>query len=312
MAKSNSRPKTHGQTSNGRNGSQPPVHAPGCEPKGTLIVIGGRERKEGHRPILADLAGRVGSGKLMVVTLASEEPEDQWKEYSRVFTELGIKKIEQLDGRRREDLLAGDMEHRLDGVSVIFFAGGDQLKIASKFGGTPICSRMRDLYRQGITVAGTSSGASVMSDVMLVSGEGDQSQDAEGSLRLAPGLGLLPGVVIDQHFAERGRMGRLIAAVAQNPRCLGIGIDEDTAAIFNGSSSFQLLGSGSIYVVDGRNLTFTNVAEDEQGKISVFGMTVHVLSSRDSFDLNTRTPVNIPGAKIPEPVKNKSHQESSK
>jgi cyanophycinase len=263
-----------------------------CVPRGKLVVIGGNESKDGHRPILETLARRAGSGKVIVATFASDEPDQQWAEYSRIFKTLGVKKIEQLDGRRREDLLDDSLVRRLDGVSLMFFAGGDQMKITSRFGGTPVCSRMRDLYNEGATIAGTSSGASVMSDVMLVAGDGDDSQEINGTLRLAPGLGLVPGVVIDQHFAQRGRMGRLIAAVAQNPRCLGIGIDEDTSVIFQGDRSFQILGSGAVYVIDGQALTFTNAAQDQRGKLSAHRLVVHVLAEQDTFDLTTRTPVN--------------------
>jgi cyanophycinase len=275
----------------------PPVNSAPCDAKGTLVIIGGNECKEGHRPILDDVARRAGSGKLLVATLASEEPEEQWEEYSRVFKGLGVKKVEQLDARRREDLVGDDLVRRLDGVSVVFFAGGDQMKITSKFGGTPLCARMRDLYQNGATIAGTSSGASVMSDVMLVAGEGGESQEVDGSLRLAPGLGLLPGIIIDQHFAQRGRIGRLIAAVAQNPRCLGVGIDEDTGLIFEAAAKFRILGSGAVYVVDGTAITFTNAAQEQQGKLSAHGMIIHLLGEQDTFDLTTRTPLNTPPKK---------------
>jgi len=295
MAKSTSRkPGSVGYKRSSRKRIPSALNTVPCDAKGTLVIIGGNESKEGHRPILADLAQRAGSGKVVVATLASEEPEKQWEEYSRIFKSLGARKIEQLNAKSREDLVDEDLVRRLDGVSLLFFAGGDQMKITSKFGGTPICSRMRELYKEGATIAGTSSGASVMSDVMLVAGEGDESQGVDGTLRLAPGLGLLPGVLIDQHFAQRGRMGRLIAAVAQNPRCLGIGIDEDTGVIFNGDKKLQILGSGAVYVVDGQALTFTNAAENQQGKLSAYGIIVHVLGEQDGFDLTTRTPMRIP------------------
>jgi cyanophycinase len=132
-----------------------------------------------------------------------------------------------------------------------------------------------------------------MSETMMVSGEGDQSHLVGGSLRMAPGLGLMPGVIIDQHFAERGRMGRLLGAVAQNPRLLGIGIDEDTAVLFDGQRKLTVLGSGAVYIVDGRAMTYTNAAEDDAGAASVYGMTVHILSESDGFDLQTREPGRI-------------------
>jgi cyanophycinase len=276
------------------NGNSPAVdaqlNASPCNPKGMLIVIGGREQKEGHRPILELLAKRVGSGKLVVATLASEEPESQWQEYERSFRELGVKHIEQLDVRRREELLTDSRLSLLENARVLFFAGGDQMKITTRFGGTPLCERMRELYQEGATIAGTSSGASVMTEVMMAAGEGDASHEVGGTLRLAPGLGLVAGIIIDQHFAERGRIGRLLGAVAQNPRLLGVGIDEDTAFVLDGHEEGSVVGSGAVYIIDGREVTYSNLAQDETQTMSAFGMKVHILSSGDKFNLANRIP----------------------
>jgi cyanophycinase len=272
--------------------------------RGTLLIIGGNENKEGHRPILAELASRVGSGKLVVVTMASEEPEEQWKEYSRTFRDIGLKNVVQLDARSREDLVGDNRLKDLEGATGIFFAGGDQLKITSKMGGTPVCGRMREIFEQGGLVAGTSSGASVMSDVMMAAGEGQNSEQVGSSLQLAAGLGLLSGVIIDQHFAERGRMGRLMGAVAQNPRLLGLGIDEDTALVCNGDRDFTVMGSGAVYVLDGRQLTHTNASADGKLALSAFGFVVHVLKKGDRFDLVTRTPAAAPA----EPTRDESNE----
>jgi cyanophycinase len=261
-----------------------------CHPEGTLVVIGGKEQKEGSRPILELIAKRVGSGKLVVCTLASEEPEEQWKEYRATFQDLGVKRIEQLDARRREELMDESRKDLLDDKTVVFFAGGDQMKITAKFGGTALCERLRKIYTNGATIAGTSSGASVMSDVMMAAGEGQASHEVGDSLRLAPGLGFISGVIIDQHFAERGRMGRLLGAVGQNPRLLGIGIDEDTALVFRGHKDATVIGSGAVYVIDGRGVSYTNTDEDTRQTMSLFGVTVHVLSRGDRFDLASREP----------------------
>lgn len=205
-----------------------------CDPEGTLIAIGGNEEKRGTRPILELIAKRSGSGKLVIVTVASEEPEEQWHKYRSTFKDLHVRHIEQLDARTREEVMNDVRPEILDENTVLFFAGGDQMKIINKIGGTPICDRMRELYSAGALIAGTSSGASVMAELMLVSGEGESSPKIGASISLAPGLGLISGVIIDQHFAARGRMGRLLGAIALNPRLLGIGIDEDTALVFDG------------------------------------------------------------------------------
>jgi cyanophycinase len=259
--------------------------------KGSLIIIGGNENKEGHKPILEELASRVGHGKLVVATFASEEPEEQWQQYRKVFSELGVRRIAHIDARSRNELIAEPKIDVAEDATVMFFAGGDQLKITSRFGGTPLCELVRQLYADGATIAGTSSGASVMSETMLVAGDGGESHTGGSSLRMAPGLGFIPGVIIDQHFAERGRIGRLLGAVAQNPRLLGVGIDEDTAIAFSGHRKFRVLGSGAVYIVDGRNLTYTDVAEDAGDTTSIHNLTLHVLAAADEFDLEERMPI---------------------
>jgi len=181
----------------------------------------------------------------------------------------------------------------LSDVSAIFFSGGDQLRITSQIGDTPIYSRIHEIFQNGGVIAGTSAGASVMSETMLVRGENASSRI--GELAMAPGLGLLSNVIIDQHFAERGRIGRLIAAVAQNPRVLGVGIDEDTAIIVE-EKKFRVIGSGAVYLVDASTVTRSNLAEDSPDSIlSVYDLKVHVLSSGDIFDLEGRRPMHMDG-----------------
>jgi cyanophycinase len=277
----------------------PPLHAVPRSPRGSLMIIGGNENKDGHRSILEAVARHVGSGTLVLATLATEHPERQFEEYARVFKELGVKRIQQMDARRRQDLLTDELRSLLDGARAVFFGGGDQLKITSRLGGTQLCESVRELYQRGAMIAGTSSGASVMSETMLVAGDGGTSSGAE-TLRMAPGLGFMPGVIIDQHFAERGRIGRLVSAVAQNPRLLGIGIDEDTAAVFDGHERLRVIGSGAVYVVDGRALTYTNAAEDAAVAVSVHGIQLHVLSPGDTFGLDSREA--RPGQRPPPPA----------
>ncbi len=266
----------------------------GGEIRGSLLVIGGHENKEGQRTILEEIAKRAKGGKLVVATIASEEPQPQWEEYQRVFTELGVRNVRQLDARGREQILTDDFAELLAGARVIFFAGGDQMKITSRFGGTALCETVHQMYRDGAMIAGTSSGASVLSEVMMAAGDGDASHEVGGTLRISPGLGLISGVLIDQHFAQRGRMGRLLGAVAQNPRLLGIGIDEDTALLIERNRDSSVIGSGAVYIVDGREISFTNTALEEAQTMSAFGIKLHVLSSGDRFDLETRQPEAAP------------------
>src|SRR5215204_223394 len=139
----------------------PPVHAVPRVSKGSLLIIGGGENKDGAAPILEELARRVGRGKLVIATFASEEPQQQWQEYQKVFKDLGVKRLAHLDARTRDQLLSDPQLDAVECATVLFFAGGDQLKITSRFGGTPLCEAVRQLYADGATVAGTSSGAAV-------------------------------------------------------------------------------------------------------------------------------------------------------
>ena len=181
--------------------------------------------------------------------------------------------------------------HKVTNAAVIFFTGGDPLRITSQIGNTPTFQCLRARYRDGATIAGTSAGAAAMPETMLIAGASDASYQID-ALSMAPGLALIQDVVIDTHFAERGRIGRLLGAVAQNPRNLGLGIDEDTAVVVDGGTRFQVLGSGAVYVLDGGAITYTSPAERHPaGIVSIDDVSLHVLGEHDCFDLISRRPV---------------------
>src|SRR3954469_21290296 len=261
-----------------------------AEARGTLIIIGGHEDKEGDCVILKEVAQRVGKGRLLVTTVASHEPEGYFDAYKRAFAKLGLHDLEELYIDNRAESLDHDKLALLDGIAGVFFSGGDQLRISSQIGDTPLESKIQTVFREGGVVAGTSAGASAMGETMLIRGPSAESHRI-GDLHLAPGLGLVRDVIIDQHFAERGRIGRLLGAVALNPRILGIGIDEDTAIVMQ-SRCFKVIGSGAVYVMDGAGVTRSNIAEaEEKHALSMFDVRLHVLSAADSFDLDQRLPV---------------------
>lgn len=259
--------------------------------RGTLFIIGGREDRHGEKAILTALAVRIGTGKLVVATLASEFAEERWEEYRQTFRDLGVRRIEHLTIKRSDadgDGLHGDI---LEDADAVFFTGGDQLRITNRLGGTQASERIADIFRRGGVVAGTSAGASVMGEMMLVGSRLEGMHTIGDAVQMVPGLGLIKNMIIDQHFSERGRIRRLLAAVAQNPRMIGIGIDEDTAIIVHGRESFQVLGSGSVYVTDGRQLTYSNISEDLLDRaMSAFGVRLHILSQGDRFDLKEHEP----------------------
>jgi len=274
----------------------------GATRKGTLVIIGGHEDRSGDKTILRAVADRLGDdGKIVVCTVASAEPDSLWEEYESAFRSLGVPHVFRLDVESREAASSPRAMRILEGATGVFFTGGDQLKITSQIGDTPIYSRIQEIFEEGGVVAGTSAGASAMSETMLVANNGEASYRIKSSLLMAPGLALAQDMLIDQHFAERGRMARLIGAVTQNPRVLGVGIDEDTAIIVAQQRSFRVLGAGAVYVVDGSTTTYSNIAEEDSDRtLSSFGITVHMLSQGDEFDLSTRTPSAHPADSMEE------------
>ena len=271
----------------------------------SLIIIGGHEDRTNDKIILGEVARRVGSGKLVVSTVAMARGTDElFEQYEQAFRSLGVKHIYNLEINSREEATREAKVKILDNATGVFFTGGDQVKITSQIGDTPIFQRIRQIYDDGGVIAGTSAGASVLSETMLVYGGDEESHVIGGSMRMAPGLGLIGGVIIDQHFMERGRVGRLLGAVAQNPKNLGIGIDEQTAIVVERGNGFYVLGTGAVYVIDGTEVTYSNVAEEALKKtLSIYDVRMHVLSQGDRFDLITRTPRQMLGRaadKLPE------------
>lgn len=268
-----------------------PQHA-----NGTLIIVGGNEDKTGDLTILKEIAKKAGNGKLIVATVASEIPMDVWSTYLRIFKNLGVHTIQHLNISQPEEARSIDVDELFKDANVFFFTGGDQLKITTKLGGSPILDYLLELYKNGGTIAGTSAGAAVMGKMMLVGGENTESHKV-GNWMMAPGLSLLENMIVDQHFAQRGRIGRLLGAVSMNPGILGIGIDEDTAIVVE-KTAFKVLGANAVYIVDGTGVTYTNISEASAEKtMSCHDVRLHILSEKESFDLNTRRPLACPKEK---------------
>jgi cyanophycinase len=238
---------------------------------------------------LKEVARRVAGGRLVIATIASSAPEGYYSQYRAVFADLGVTDTCELYVDERAETFDPDRAACLTDAAGIFFTGGDQLRIASQIGDTPIERMVRALHARGGVIAGTSAGASAMGETMLVAGSNTDSPRI-GDIRVAPGLALLGDVIIDQHFAERGRIGRLLGAVAQNPRMLGIGIDEDTAVVIE-KEQLRVIGAGGVTVVDAAGVTHSNIAEARPDRaLSMHGVTLHVLSAGDRFSLAERRP----------------------
>jgi len=258
--------------------------------EGTLLIIGGAEDKEGDCEILREfvrLAGRRG-GPLVIMTAATQYPQKVSNEYVKIFRRLGTEKVICLDISSRQQAQLSSSAKTIMAAGGIFFTGGDQLRITSLLGGTEVDFALHEAYRKGTIIAGTSAGASVMSATMIIGGDEDSSP-YQGSISMGPGMGLVHQVVIDQHFAQRGRLGRLVSAVAQQPAILGIGIDEDTAVIIDSRNLMQVIGSQTVTVVDGNCCEHTNISEAEITQpLALTAITVHILPGGYGFDLLDR------------------------
>lgn len=260
---------------------------------GRLLIVGGAEDKSGDCIILRrfiELAGDRDS-RIVVITAATEYPESVGREYRALFQELDAGEVRVLHVSDREQANDRDNIDILKDRTGIYFTGGDQLRITSIVGGTALDAYLRQVWTNGAVVAGTSAGASAMSDSMIVDG-GGKEEPKKCTVKLAPGLGLVQQAVIDQHFAQRGRIGRLLGAVAQNPYILGIGIDEDTAIEVHADNRFGVIGSGSVTIIDGRSITISNVSEARPKEpLALADVRLHVLPKGYYFDLTERRPV---------------------
>lgn len=257
-----------------------------------LVVIGGAEDKDGRKEILNEICSLIDKNEdlLLVATIASEIQEEMEDIYNKVFREIGVKNIEFLNiDDRTESYLEENIELIKDS-KLIFFTGGDQLKITSLIGGTPLNKALMDGMQNGKIIVGTSAGASVMSGTMILEGESEESPK-KYSINMCPGLGLIENVVIDQHFSQRGRIGRLLTAIAENPEYLGIGIDEDTAIIVDERKIIKVIGNGAVYIIDGSLINHTNISEQYRDKtLSIFNVKLHVLIKGNRFDLINKIP----------------------
>lgn len=262
---------------------------------GNLLIIGGNEDKQGDCIILRKFIAMAGGrdARIAVITTATEYPREVGDEYRSLFTEFGAACVNILYITNRESANDQHQIAEIDNCSGIFFTGGDQLRLTSILGGSGVDAAIRRAYLKGTIIAGTSAGASVMSDTMIVDGSSSDTPKKD-SLSMAHGMGLLGEVVIDQHFAQRGRINRLLAAVAQNPHIMGIGIDEDTALCVSPQASFSVMGSQTATIIDGKNIIHSNISESKQfDPLALTNVILHVLPSGFGFDLKRRTPYTL-------------------
>ena len=262
---------------------------------GNLLIIGGNEDKKGEclilRKFIAMADGR--QARIAVVTTATELPREVGDEYRTLFQELGAETVSVLYIGNRETANDPNQAAELESATGIFFTGGDQLRLTSILGGSRTDMAIRRAYGRGTVIAGTSAGASVMSDTMIVDGASSDTP-TKSTVSMAHGMGLLEDVVIDQHFAQRGRINRLLAAVAQNPYVLGVGIDEDTALAVTRDGACEVIGSQTVTIVDGKAIVHSNISESKRNDpLALTNIIMHVLPAGFGYDLKRRLPYMV-------------------
>lgn len=264
--------------------------------KGSLLIIGGNEDKEGKCEILKRFVQMAGGrdSRLAIITTATELPREVGEEYKSLFTRIGAEAIAVVYIDNREEANDAGNISDIEKATGIFFTGGDQLRLTSILGGSGVDAALRHAHSRGAVVAGTSAGASVMSDTMIIGGDSSDTPK-KSALSMAHGMGLLQEAVIDQHFAQRGRINRLLAAIAQNPHILGIGIDEDTALVVNADSKCEVIGSQTITILDGKNVVHSNISESKRhDPLALTNVLLHILPAGYGFDIGRRRPYIIP------------------
>ncbi|GAB3307917.1 cyanophycinase [Luteimonas notoginsengisoli] len=259
------------------------------EERGWIVPIGGAEDKEMRRRILKRFVQLCGGrdADIAIIPTASRLP-DTGRRYEELFDRLEAGRARSIGFASRQDGQRDDYLRQLETATGVFFTGGNQLRISTIIGGTPAAKLIRERNAHGVHVGGTSAGASILSEHMIAFGKEGSSPRA-GSVRLAPGLGLTNRFVIDQHFRQRDRLGRLVAALAFNPFAIGIGLDEDTAAFIRPDNVVEVEGSGALTVVDAGDLQFSSMADAGQNQpVCLLGLKVHILVAGATFDLHTR------------------------
>jgi cyanophycinase len=273
-------------------------------PKGKLIIIGGAVDKgsftesnftdnveknldffeKGILKRIIDESKNGLSSKIEIIPTASKIPNQVGPEYAKAFQYLGAENVEVLNIEKREEALSDDSYNRIKNADVIFFTGGDQLRLTSIIGGTPMHDLILQKYQEEEFIyVGTSAGAASASKSMIYQGSSHEAL-LKGEIKVTSGFGLIDHVVVDTHFVQRGRIGRLFQAVVGNPKTLGIGLGEDTGLLITEGNSMEALGSGLVILVDGRNISDTNITDVNIGDpISIKNLVVHVLSKGDNY-----------------------------
>jgi cyanophycinase len=268
--------------------------------QGPVMPIGGAEETEPGGEILerfVDLAGGK-KARVAIIPTASDDPQRSGDGYASLFCDMGVREADWLRVERREDANGEPALSLLREATGLFITGGDQARLVELLVGTLVmeCIRMRNA--DGIIVAGTSAGASILSALMMaggtgVGGDSNESAARKGMVDVVAGFGLLQDIIIDQHFSQRGRLGRLLSVFAGTPGLIGIGLDEDTAVLIDREGMLEALGSNMVTIVDGRN-TISDFFDRQDGEVlTITGSSLHVLAGGRRFDVDARQAVGM-------------------
>ncbi len=257
--------------------------------RGYIIPIGGAEEKL-HNPEILDRFVAVCGGKSARISIipTASELEDTGRNYEKLFRRFGVKHARVLQMITREDCHSEEFLEYIDRSDGVFMTGGNQLRLSTTLGGTPVAQKIRRRNAAGMHVAGTSAGAAFMPEHMIAGGD-EGSTPSPGMVTMAPGLGLTNNFIIDQHFRQRDRLGRLLTALAYNPFAIGIGLDEDTAAFIRPGDDLEVVGSGGITIIDPTHLTHSSMDRARRGEpVSLLGIKLHILVAGGRFEIATR------------------------
>lgn len=259
--------------------------------KSVLMAIGGGEIAEAA-DVLEKFLGFVkkkSDARIVVMTIATQEPEKAGNKYNYLFRKHGINHVSIVDISQRDDAFNEASLKKVKECDAVFFTGGDQLNVTSLLGGSLLHNLIHDRIEEGIVIAGTSAGAAMMSNSMIVSGRSDLAPKV-GCVEISPGMDFVRGTIIDTHFSERGRHGRLLTAIAHYPQDLGIGIDEQTAIIIQ-NGEFEVCGKGVVTIMDGSQMKHNNLPyRKHRETVGLFGVDIHILPAGYKYDLGKRLP----------------------
>ncbi|KAA9338601.1 cyanophycinase [Hymenobacter busanensis] len=264
-------------------------------PKGILIAIGGHEQKEGQ-PDSDEMAADsilqrfvdelTGEGPVVIIPAAAEKPEEAADDYVKTFTDLGVKHVEVLDVRSRDEANNPDAIRLLDSAAGVMFTGGDQLRLTALLGGTDMLRCMKERYaNHRFVIAGTSAGAAAMSTPMIYQGRNDAGF-LKDEIHVTTGLQFMHDVAVDTHFVARGRIVRMAQIIATNPGCIGLGLEEDTGVVVTNGCELEVIGNGMVVIVDGRECDGNTIYDIKPGEVfSIRDLRIHLLARGQRYSI---------------------------